>query len=49
MSNDSKPTRKTKPNKPYPDFPLGAASNGQWCKKIHGKIHYFGVWAGGFP
>lgn len=34
-----------KPNKPYPSFPLTAHLNGQWCKKILGKVHFFGVWA----
>lgn len=34
-----------KPNKPYPSFPLTAHPNGQWCKKILGKLHFFGVWA----
>lgn len=28
--------------KPYPEFPLTAHRNGQWCKKINGKLHYFG-------
>ena len=37
-------TRK-KPAKPYPSFPLTAHLNGQWCKKIRGRIHFFGVWA----
>jgi len=38
-------TAKRKPKKPYPSFPLTAHPNGQWCKKIRGKVHFFGVWA----
>jgi integrase len=34
-----------KPRKPYPSFALTAHPNGQWCKKIRGKVHFFGVWA----
>jgi len=33
-----------KPSKPYPDFPLTANGNGQWSKKIRGKVHCFGKW-----
>jgi integrase len=33
-----------KPPKPYPEFPLTAHPAGYWCKKIRGKIHYFGPW-----
>jgi integrase len=37
--------RRLKPKKPYPSFPLTAHPNGQWCKKIRGRVHFFGVWA----
>ncbi len=39
----TKPSKK--PAKPYPGFPLTAHPNGQWCKKIRGRVHFFGVWA----
>jgi integrase len=35
---------RSKPNKPYPEFPLTAHPAGYWCKKIRGKLHYFGPW-----
>jgi integrase len=28
--------------KPYPGFPLTPHPSGRWCKKIRGKLHYFG-------
>ena len=34
-----------KPSKPYTDYPLYAHSNGQWAKKIRGRVHYFGPWS----
>ena len=34
----------TKPPKPYPLFPLTAHPTRRWCKKIAGKLHYFGPW-----
>jgi integrase len=43
MSKDHS-TKPTKPAKPYPEFPLTAHPAGYWCKKIRGKIHYFGPW-----
>jgi hypothetical protein len=36
----STPSPKTA--KPYPDFPLALHPTGRWCKKIRGKLHYFG-------
>src|SRR6516165_6323965 len=40
-------TRARKPRnhqsaKPYPDYPLTAHPSGRWCKKVRGRIHYFG-------
>ncbi len=41
MATSSKST----PKKPYPEFPLFAHQNGQWCKKLKGKQWFFGVWS----
>lgn len=43
MARSLKP--RSKPKKPYPTFPLTAHPNGQWCKKIKSKVHFFGTWA----
>jgi hypothetical protein len=39
------PAAAGKPAKPYPDFPLTPHPAGYWCKKIWGKLHYFGPWS----
>jgi integrase len=36
------PAKPAKPAKPRPDYPLTYHPAGYWCKKIRGKIHYFG-------
>jgi hypothetical protein len=33
-----------KPSKPSLEFPLTTHPFGQWCKKIRGKLDYFGPW-----
>ena len=35
-------SKQSKPKKPWPSYPLFWHRNGQWCKKIKGKHHYFG-------
>jgi hypothetical protein len=31
---------RSKPAKPYPEFPLYAYAAGLWAKKIRGRVHY---------
>lgn len=35
---------RSKPDKPYAEFPLTAHPNGQWSKKFRGRVVYFGPW-----
>src|SRR5262245_26031700 len=39
-------SKRRRPNhqaaKPHPDFPLTAHPTRRWCKKVRGKIHFFG-------
>lgn len=41
-STSRRPVRNHQSAKPRPDFPLTAHPSGRWCKKVRGKIHYFG-------
>jgi integrase len=44
-THSTAPAPSGKPAKPYPEFPLTAHPAGYWCKKIRGKLHYFGPWS----
>jgi integrase len=44
-SHSSPSAASSKPAKPYPDYPLTPHPAGYWCKKIRGKLVYFGPWS----
>src|SRR5262245_30426851 len=41
-TSSADPGKPARPAKPSPDFPLTAHPAGYWCKKIKGKLYYFG-------
>jgi integrase len=45
MANPTRKSAPHKPPKPYPTYPLSFHPSGRFCKKIRGKLHYFGRWA----
>jgi hypothetical protein len=42
MAKSSTSGSQNKSPKPYPGFPFTPHPTGRWCKKILGKLHYFG-------
>lgn len=40
----SQSTKRERPKKPHKDFPLTPHPTGRWCKKVRGKLEFFGKW-----
>ncbi len=44
MPKSNTASRPSKPAKPHKDFPLTPHPTGRWCKKVRGKVLFFGKW-----
>ncbi len=42
MTKSTTSTKKAKPGKPYPGFPLWVHPTGRWCRKVKKRFFYFG-------
>ena len=45
MTKSTRKSQTSKPDKPYDGFPLTTHPTGRCCKKIRGRLYYFGPWS----